>query len=177
MLQSEQCPWYIGKYSMKRLPVFFQLIPRIILDMGSANERQYYIVMASLIGWTHTQNDTHCMQIIHRLLVWTFYKLVKQTTVINICQEKVALLGQPTVKWLAVIYSFEANWYDFLHQWFPDVGHLKNSLVVMELFSKLTTSILNKFLNVLYPLTHCGEWFLNTYCIEGWVNVFSALSY
>ena len=29
----------------------------IILGMGSANERRRYIVTASLIGWTHTQND------------------------------------------------------------------------------------------------------------------------
>ena len=31
----------------------------IILDMGSANERQHYTVMLSLIGWAHYQND-HC---------------------------------------------------------------------------------------------------------------------
>ena len=29
----------------------------IILGMGSANERWHYIVMSSLIGWAHTQND------------------------------------------------------------------------------------------------------------------------
>ena len=29
--------------------------------MGSANERRRYIVTSSLIGWTHTQNDTRCM--------------------------------------------------------------------------------------------------------------------
>ena len=28
------------------------------LGMGSANERQHYIVMESLIGWAHTQNDS-----------------------------------------------------------------------------------------------------------------------
>ena len=28
-----------------------------ILSMGSANERQHYIVTLSLIGWAHTQND------------------------------------------------------------------------------------------------------------------------
>ena len=29
----------------------------IILGMGSTNERRHYIVMSSLIGWAHTQND------------------------------------------------------------------------------------------------------------------------
>ena len=29
----------------------------IILDMGSANERQCYNVKLSLIGWAYTQND------------------------------------------------------------------------------------------------------------------------
>ena len=29
----------------------------IIQNMGSANERRCYIVMAPLIGWAHTQND------------------------------------------------------------------------------------------------------------------------
>ena len=32
----------------------------IILGMGLANERCCYIVMASLIGWAHTQNDPRC---------------------------------------------------------------------------------------------------------------------
>ena len=32
-------------------------LPGIILGMGSANERWRYIVMSSLIGWAHTQND------------------------------------------------------------------------------------------------------------------------
>ena len=31
--------------------------PRIILGMGSANERRRYNVTWSLIGWAHTQND------------------------------------------------------------------------------------------------------------------------
>ena len=31
--------------------------PGIILGMGSANERQRYNVMASLIGYAHTQKD------------------------------------------------------------------------------------------------------------------------
>ena len=30
---------------------------RIILGMGSANERRRYIVTSSLVGWTHAQND------------------------------------------------------------------------------------------------------------------------
>ena len=29
----------------------------IILGMGSANERQHYIVTSSLIYWAHAQND------------------------------------------------------------------------------------------------------------------------
>ena len=29
----------------------------IILGMSSTNERRHYIVMSSLIGWAHTQND------------------------------------------------------------------------------------------------------------------------
>ena len=31
--------------------------PGIILYMGSAGERQPYIVTSSLIGWAHTHND------------------------------------------------------------------------------------------------------------------------
>ena len=31
--------------------------PGIVLGMGSANERRYYIVTPPLIGWAHTQND------------------------------------------------------------------------------------------------------------------------
>ena len=31
--------------------------PGIILGMGSTNERWHHIVMSSLIGWAHTQND------------------------------------------------------------------------------------------------------------------------
>ena len=33
------------------------MIPEIILDMGSANQRRHYYVMPPLIGWAHTQND------------------------------------------------------------------------------------------------------------------------
>ena len=32
-------------------------IAGIILGMGSANERRYYNVTSSVIGWAHTQND------------------------------------------------------------------------------------------------------------------------
>ena len=34
-------------------------ITGINLGMDSANERRHYIVMASLIGWAHTQNDPY----------------------------------------------------------------------------------------------------------------------
>ena len=36
---------------------FWHVIMRIILGMGSANERRRYIVTSFLIGWAHTQND------------------------------------------------------------------------------------------------------------------------
>ena len=39
----------------------------IILDMGSANERRRYIIMSSLIGWAHSQNDPcKALPILHR---------------------------------------------------------------------------------------------------------------
>ena len=34
-----------------------KMIEYIMLSMASANERRCYIVMPSLIGWAHTQND------------------------------------------------------------------------------------------------------------------------
>ena len=39
------------------LTVMVTWAPRIILSMGSANERRCHIVTLSLIGWAHTQND------------------------------------------------------------------------------------------------------------------------
>ena len=47
----------------------------IILGMGSANERRCYIVMSSLIGWAHTQNDP-CVWFPTCLIIyfaWNFY--------------------------------------------------------------------------------------------------------
>ena len=36
-------------------------LPGIIVGMGSTNERWCYIIKLSLIGWTHTRNDS-CVQ-------------------------------------------------------------------------------------------------------------------
>ena len=36
-------------------------LPGVIMGLGSANERRRYIVMSSLMGWVHTQNDP-CLQ-------------------------------------------------------------------------------------------------------------------
>ena len=38
--------------------------------MGSANEVKCYIVMSSLIGWPHTQNDLIVKQVQSGLLKW-----------------------------------------------------------------------------------------------------------
>ena len=46
-------------YSITHLPpsCFISVTRGIILGMGAANERQRYIAMSSLIGWTYTKND------------------------------------------------------------------------------------------------------------------------
>ena len=47
--------WLKSKYNSKFLHI--DSASRIILGMGSANERRHYYVMSSLIGWAHAQND------------------------------------------------------------------------------------------------------------------------
>ena len=46
------------------------MCPGINLGMGSANQRQCYIVMLSLIGWAHTQNDPRCLWCFFQRNIW-----------------------------------------------------------------------------------------------------------
>ena len=49
--------WSFTGKSVKLITVYFCQTTRMILGMGSANDRQRYNVKLSLTGWTHTQND------------------------------------------------------------------------------------------------------------------------
>ena len=45
------------QYRISQIAQIFGLAPRLILAMGSANERRRYSVTSSLIGLAHSQND------------------------------------------------------------------------------------------------------------------------
>ena len=59
---AHQQGWYMDDYNVFKvccISCIYQnhALDRIILGMGSANERRRYIVTPFLIGWAHTQND------------------------------------------------------------------------------------------------------------------------